>query len=144
MLNRKVIQGLVLSASALLGTPSFALAAAPTPSTAPCVLHQHRVASVKPLRVTESMYGRWTRERLTGAELFVVAEPGLTAEWLQLTIGQHIAEMKTTPGMPGCPLGVQDVAVQVKSGGAGFVVRLTAPDAAKADEILRRAQLLAS
>jgi len=141
MFNRNVIQGLVLSASALLGTPSFA--AAPSAPAAPCIFHQHHVASVKPLRETESVYGRWTRERLTGAELFVVAEPGLTAEWLELTIGQHIAEMKTTPGMPGCPLGVQDVAVHVTSGGNGFVVRLTAPDAPKAEELLRRAQQLA-
>lgn len=141
MLNRKVIQGLVLSVSALLGAPSFA--AVPTAPAAECIFHQHRVASVKPLKERESVYGRWTRERLTGAELFVVAEPGLTAEWLELTLGQHIAEMKTTPAMPACPLGVQDVAVQVTSGGNGFVVRLTARDAAKAEEVLRRAQLLA-
>jgi len=143
MFNRKLIQGLVLSASALLGSPSFATAPTPPPSSRPCIFHQHRVTSVKPLKEVESMYGRWTRERLTGAELFVVAEPGLTAEWLQLTVGQHIAEMKTTPGMPGCPLGVQDVAVQVSSGGNGFIVRLTAPDPTKAEEVLRRAQLLA-
>ena len=103
-----------------------------------CILKQHRVTKVEALKVIER-YGRGTSERLVGARVFVQAEPGLTAEWLQLTIGRHITEMSGT-AMANCPL--KDVQVTVTSAGTGFAVQIAGKSSEQAKEILRRAQLL--
>jgi hypothetical protein len=108
---------------------------------AQCVLKQHRVTKVEPLKVTQH-YGRGSSERLVGARVFVQAEPGLTAEWLQLSIERHIAGMSGA-GMAKCPLRAQDVRVSVTSAGAGFAVEIAGKTAEQAKEILRRAELLA-
>ena len=50
----------------------------------------------------------------------VQAEPGLTAEWLQLKLARHIAQMRSPAAMPDCAFDVDDVAVRVESGGTGF------------------------
>jgi hypothetical protein len=98
------------------------------------------VTDVQPLRVTERN-GRGSNERLAGAQVFVQAEPGLTAEWLQLTLQRHIVQMGSAP-MADCPLDAKDVRVSVQSAGAGFAVNITGKNAAQAKEILRRAKLL--
>jgi hypothetical protein len=127
----------ILAAASALPALAFATPAA-SPHGAHCLLTEHRVTAVQPLRVTERN-GRGSSERLAGAQVFVQAEPGLTAEWLQLTIQRHIAQMS---GMASCPLDVKDVRVTVQSAGPGFAVQITGKNAAQAKEILRRAQLL--
>lgn len=138
MFTKKIAAALVLSAATAL--PALALAA-PSDSAAHCILREHRVTKVQPLRVTER-YGRGSSERLVGAQVFVQAEPGLTAQWLQLTIQRHMAQMSGS-GMKDCALDAKDVRVSVESAGAGFAVKITGKDATQAKEILRRAQLLA-
>jgi hypothetical protein len=69
------------------------------------------------------------------------AEPGLTAQWLELTLARHIAQMHST-SMKDCAFGVKDVKVQVDPAGTGFAVKLVARDSAQAEEVLRRARLL--
>jgi hypothetical protein len=137
MFTKKVAAALVLSATTLL--PGFAFAA-PADSPAHCVLKQHRVTKVQPLHVTER-YGRGSSERLVGAQVFVQAEPGLTAEWLQLTIQRHMAGMGGSR-MKDCALDAKDVRISVESAGSGFAVKIAGKDPALAKEILRRAQLL--
>jgi hypothetical protein len=137
MFIKKIAATIVLSVATAL--PSLALAAPPS-SPAHCILSGHRVTSVKPLQVTEH-YGRGSSERLVGAQVLVQAEPGLTAEWLQLTIQRHIAQMSSM-GMENCALDMKDVRVGVESAGSGFAVKITGKNAAQAKEILRRAQLL--
>lgn len=137
MFTKKIAGALMLSAATIL--PSFALAA-PSDTPAHCVLKAHRVTKVQPLHVTER-YGRGSSEKLVGAQVFVQAEPGLTAEWLQLTVERHIAQMGTT-GMKGCALEAKEVRVTVESAGAGFAVKIVGKDVTQAKEILRRAQLL--
>jgi len=117
------------------------LASAAESGAAPCLLREHRVTSVTPYRVEEHI-GKATFTRLRGANVFILAEPGLTAEWLQLTLGRHIAEMRGPATMRDCALDVDDVGVQVDSTGAGFSVRIIARDTGKAEEVLRRAHLL--
>jgi hypothetical protein len=80
-------------------------------------------------------------ERLAGARVNVRAEPGLTAQWLQLTIEQHLAQMQGS-SMAGCPLDLDNVRVDVDSAGAGFAVNIIAKNPAQAKEVLHRAQLL--
>ncbi len=138
MLTKKLATALALSLATAL--PALALAA-PSDSPAHCILKEHRVTKVQPLNVTER-YGRGSSERLVGAQVFVQAEPGLTAEWLQLSIQRHVAHMGSA-GMKNCALDTKDVRVSVESAGAGFAVKITGKDTAQAKEILRRAQLLA-
>ena len=139
MFNRKVLTVLVLAASTL--APMASYAAPPAAKAAPCILREHRITAVTPYRV-EGYQGRAVAHELRGATVSVQAAPGLTAEWLQLTLSRHIAEMRGKADMKDCALDVSDVQVKVASSGAGFSVNLIAKDPAKAPEVLRRAQLL--
>ena len=140
MFNRKVLAAFVLAGSTLAPIASYAAVAAPA-KAAPCILREHRITAVTPYRV-EGRQGRVVIQELRGATVSVQAEPGLTAEWLQLTLGRHLAEMQGMKGMKDCAFDVNDVQVKVTSSGAGFSVHLIARDASKAQEVLRRAQLL--
>src|SRR6188768_3461521 len=97
----KKIAAAALVAITLL--PGFAVAepAPPPAKHAGCILAGHRFTKVQPLNVSER-YGRGAVQRLAGAQVFVLAEPGLTAEWLQLSLQRHIAQMNGT--MADCPL----------------------------------------
>ena len=129
----------------------FAVAAATVPATSfagtppsqDCLLREHRITSVTPYRV-EERFGKNSIQRLRGAEVFVQAAPGLTGEWLQLTLARHIAQMRGPAAMPDCAFDVDDVAVRVESGRTGFRVRIVARDTDRAEEVLRRARLLLS
>ncbi|WP_394827341.1 hypothetical protein [Pendulispora albinea] len=112
---------------------------ADTGAQKPCVFHEHRPVSVSPYRIEERV-GRTSFRVLRGAEVYVQAEPGLTAEWLRLKMTRHLAEKH--PSMPDCALDVASVRVEVESAGAGFKVRIIAPDTATGEEVLRRARLL--
>ena len=70
-----------------------------------------------------------------GADVFVVAQPGLTREWLQRVLTYQIANGE-------CDFGVHDVSVSVLSAGVGFSVRLIGRDEKAAGVILQHAQLL--
>ncbi len=82
------------------------------------------------------MKGHADIQVLSGASVYIQAEPGLTAEFLRLQIMQRV------PGTKQCVLGVTGVDVRVESSGAGFWVNLVAHDGASAHEVLRRAKLL--
>lgn len=118
--------------------PTGASAAAPSQSG--CIFREHHVSAVRPYKVDEHI-GRATIERLRGAELYVPAEPGLTAEWLRLTLQRHLSQMSAT-GMADCPLDLKDIHVRVDSAGPGFWVTIAANDTGQAQEVLRRAQRL--
>ena len=139
MPNRKVLTALVLAIATL--APMASYANPPAAQAAPCILREHRITAVTPDR-GEGYQGRAVAHELRGATVSVQAAPGLTAEWLQLTIARHIAAMQAKGGMKDCALGVNDVQVKVSSSGTGFAVKLIANDPAKAPEVLRRAQLL--
>lgn len=136
MFVRKTLSAVILGASLLV--PTLA-SAAPEASGENCVLLGHKVTSVTAYRVWERA-GRGATTRLAGARIDVRAEPGLTAEWLQLTIEQHLAKMRG--GMANCPLDMKEVRVSVDSAGAGFAVKIVAKNATQAKEVLERAQLL--
>ena len=140
MFTRKFVSTIVLAGSTLAPMAASAAPAAGA-KPAPCILREHRITAVSPYRV-EGHQGRVVVQELRGATVSVQAEPGLTAEWLQLTLGRHLAEMQGMGGMKDCAFDVNDVRVSVTSSGAGFSVNLIARDAAKAPEVLRRAQLL--
>jgi hypothetical protein len=81
--------------------------------------------------------------RLSGAELVVQAQPGLTAEWLQLQLSRHVEAARGAAPSPDCPLDVDDATVTVRSSGTGFLVRIRAKPDRDAAEILRRTRSFA-
>jgi hypothetical protein len=137
MFARKLIAISALALTTIAPTLAFAA----SPEAAPCILRDHRITAVKPYTVTESA-GRASVQRLRGAEVFVQAEQGLTAEWLQLTLTRHLTQMHGPAGMRDCAFDVNDVTVRVDSAGTGFAVKLVAKKSGDAPEVLRRAQLL--
>ena len=139
MFNRKILTALILAGTTF--APMATYAAPPAAKPAPCILREHRITSVTPYRV-EAHQGRVAVRELRGATVSVQAEPGLTAEWLQLTLGRHLAAMQAMGGMKDCAFDIKDVQVEVSSSGAGFSVNLIARDSSQAEEVLRRARLL--
>ena len=128
----------VLALMVAFGVPATSVAKAPEKSSISCAFHAHRVTKVTPYRAP-LFVGRGSV--LRGASLFVQAEPGLTAEWLETELRSHLAAMRSK-GMRNCPLDIAKISVRIDSGGAGFWVRLIAPDTATAREVLRRAELV--
>lgn len=135
MFNRNVLAALVLASTALVPTISWA---DDSGTSKACILRHHHVTSVKPL-VVEHAQGHVTVKKPAGAELFIPAEPGLTAEWLQLELGRQIAHMRGA-SHDGCPFG--DVQVKVDSAGSGFSVKLIARDSDRASAVLEHAHRL--
>jgi hypothetical protein len=139
MLNRTILAAIIAGSTLLGPVASFAAASSPAPS--PCEFQKHHVVSVTPYRVEERRI-KTTSTRLAGADVYVEAEPGLTAEWLQLELTRHLAQMHDPTSMKDCALDVGAVKLEVASAGAGFWVRIVAADPKQADEVLRRARLL--
>ncbi len=108
MFNRKIATALVLIGATFAPVASFAGAAE---SPKPCILLDHKVTAVAPYQV-EVRQGHTTHSQLQGAQVFVQAEPGLTAEWLGLTLTRHLAEMRKSPSMKDCAFTVDDVRVE--------------------------------
>jgi hypothetical protein len=152
-----MIRSRIALAALVLGTalPSVAFAA-PTPETpASCNLcgapfndvargpfaRRDYIASVAPYQVTDSD-GKHSRTRLEGAVVTVRPAPGVTREWLQRTIEDHMGRMAATAPMNDCPLSVAGAAADVSSTGDGFAITIRSKDANAAQEILRRASLL--
>jgi len=140
------IATLMLSSVLALGLvagPAAAAQAGSRSSTesgpANCALKTYTVTAVAP-QFTDVQQGRVTTRRLAGAVVSVQAQPGLTAEWLTLSLERHLSSMQAGVGMKDCPL--TDVRVGVGSAGAGFAIQLTAKDPKSAQEVLRRARLL--
>ncbi len=117
--------------------------AAPTPSqtqATPCTLMGHRIVSVTPHWVQDIDKRRLSH--LIGADIRIAAEPEMTAEFLTVDLRRHLSAMAAGHPMGDCVFGVQGSSTEVRSSGDGFVFRVTAPDAGRAKEIVRRARLL--
>jgi len=92
------------------------------------------VSSVAPYHMDED-YGLGAYSRLKGAQLYVAAQPGLTSEWLTLTVQRELA----TDGQPNdtaCRPNVQGVSVSVVPAGGGYWVVHSAPDERSAESVL--------
>lgn len=136
MSTRRIVPVIALALASVAPTLAWA---GPT-THAGCAFREHQVTAVKPYKVEERI-GRGSIHRLKGAEVYVRAENGLTAQWLQLTLQEHIARMNGA-AKGACALGVSDIRVDVQPAGAGFAVKLIAKDPARAEEVLRRAEAL--
>jgi hypothetical protein len=137
MLTRKFFLSAALAAVTALPA---AVEAAPAKSS-PCILSEHSIVSVVPYKVEEHI-GKNVVQRVRGAQVYLLAQPGLTPEWLQLNLERHLALMQGSATMPDCVFGLEKVRIEVASAGSGFWVRLVAPNTSSGEEVLRRAQLL--
>src|SRR5258707_1868555 len=113
------IRTFVASAALAAATAVPTISHAGTASRAPCILDEHHVVSVVPYQVEEH-FGKHVAQRLRGAQIFIQAEPGLTAEWLQLNLERHITAMQGPAAMLDCAFDLSNVRVDVTSAGSGF------------------------
>jgi hypothetical protein len=140
-----------------LGTliPGAALAAPNSPTPASCnacgapfndleqgpFARRDYITSVEPYRVTETNLKRtWTK--LEGAVVKVRPAPGVTREWLQRTVDDHMGRMVAGTPMGDCPLSVAGASADVTSTGDGFAITIHSKNKDAAQEILRRASAL--
>ena len=139
---------LILSSFLVLGLAAAPAVASPSTPKAPsgqakqaCTLQGFTVTSVAP-HFVDQQQGRATIQRLDGATVYVLAEPGLTREWLRLSLERHLTSMQGGAAMKDCPLGAKDIQIAVDSAGTGFAIHVSAKDTKSAEEVLRRARLL--
>jgi hypothetical protein len=145
MSSRKILAAIVLVGATIAPVAS---PAAPAKAVSRIVTVHHHIIAVTPYVVEsprgprEIHEGRAPVRELRGATVFVQAEPGLTPEWLQLTLSRRVAEMQAAGDIKGSAFGVNDVQVKVTSTGTDFGVYFIARDPHKAQEVLRLARLL--
>jgi hypothetical protein len=84
--------------------------------------------------------GKGIARRIAGAQVFVPAQPGLTAEWIQANVTRHLAAK--SPGSYDCPLDLDGIKASVVSGGTGFWIQISSENGDTAKEILNRARRL--
>ena len=118
-----------------------ALPMAARADTAGCEIRTFNATQVAPLRTQERVGRGAVIERLKGAQVFVPAQQGVTAELLRARAEQHVAKMQHG-SMPGCPLAVDGIQVTVVSAGTGYWVQLKANTAEGAKEVLQRAEAI--
>jgi hypothetical protein len=135
---RKVYWASVFAVT-LAGAASTA-AASPAP-TKRCVLGEYSALSVSPFRTDED-FGLGNYTVLKGAQFYVAAKPGLTAEWLTLSVQRELAKLQSGADQ-ACRPNVRGVTVSVASSGGGFWVFLSAPDERSAASLLSWAKSIA-
>ncbi len=81
--------------------------------------------------------------RKLGVELFVRAEPGLTARYLERLATCHVARYEASLASSHVdPLAVSGVEVRVRESGTGFVVQIASERRSTANAVLERATAL--
>jgi hypothetical protein len=106
------------------------------------VLSEYRISSVTPYLADGTAPKSTSKEQL-GAVVRVEAQPGLTAQWLQLRLDRELAAIHQDRGAAvGSPLSVPDARTTVSPGLDGFVVTIAAPNQASGRQILERAMAL--
>ena len=127
---------LTFAIAAAIAAPVTALADAPR-----CELLSYKPTQVVPLNVSIPVAHGCITNRLAGAQVFVPAQPGLTAEWLRASLERHIVDMKQHP-MTGCPLANERISLAVVNGATGYWIQIAANDSDTAKQILRQAENL--
>lgn len=89
----------------------------------------------------------YRQRTLTGATVVFAKVPGLSVEWMQKSLACHLARNAAmgfdAPEMAYCPLAPKGVHASARETNGHVTVEITAGDAQPAEEVLRRAQLLA-
>ncbi|HVZ32853.1 MAG TPA: hypothetical protein VG963_10525 [Polyangiaceae bacterium] len=136
---RRTLIGAALAA--FIAIPAIAQAVEPeAPHASWCMLASLQVTQVGSL-YTRVGAGKGVTQRFAGAQVFVPAQQGLTAEWIQANVQRHIAEAKMGRSYD-CPLDLDGISVNVVSGGTGFWIQISSQSNDTAKEILNRARRL--
>lgn len=120
----------------VLGVASTTSAAPAAATAERCVFQEYAPVSVAPFHQEEN-YGLGTHTRLGGAQVYVPARPGLTAEWLTLRVQRELARRSAADE---CGPSVRDVKVSAVSAGGGFWVVLSAKNERDARTLLKWAR----
>lgn len=136
------IKKMVVASMFALAMGSAATASASPAAAERCGVDKYSVLSVSPFHMEEN-YGLGGYSVLKGAQFYVTAKPGLTAEWVTLTVQNELARLQGSAD-PACRPNVKNVSVQVSSAGPGFWVFLGANDESAAKKLLTWAQAIAS
>ncbi len=134
---RNLLSAAALAASAVLSS-SVPASAAPDAHAHWCALSSFQITQVASL-YTDEHINQTVYRRFAGAQVFLPAQPGLTAEWIRASIARHQTNAQTAYE---CPLDIKGATISVASGGTGFWVQISARDAETAKEILNRARRL--
>jgi anti-sigma factor RsiW len=114
---------------------SIASAAPASPRVSECFAN-HEVTQVEAY-----FENRWSEGSvdavLIGAQVFVPAERGLTAEWLHRELARRLTARRNEAQ---CPLDVPGVHIAIQSGGPGFWVNISTPNEKAAEQVLARAR----
>jgi hypothetical protein len=103
----------------------------------PSVLDQYAVAAVQPYR-GQVPNGYDSYPVLRGAQIYIQAREGLTAEWLNLNLRNALAQHRDQGPA------VNDLKVDVMSAGPGFWVLLSTNDVRSAQTVLSWARSIAA
>jgi hypothetical protein len=113
----------------------------------PSILERDSVESVHAL-MGEQKYLKYSVSQLRGAEIVVRAAPGLTRQWVARVLRCHVAWHDVVASGSGAgsadPLVVGRPDLSFAETETGFVVRIAGRSTAEGEEILRRAQEMAS
>lgn len=120
-----VVSALGLAAAAV---PSVALADASC-STADVLADAQLVRVLR----ADKQFHKVTMNLPAGVELFVPAEPGMSAAWIE-----RATDCATYEG--DHPLAVEGARAEVREARGGYLVRITSPDRDDAREVIRRAE----
>jgi hypothetical protein len=93
-----------------------------------CILSGRQVESVTPYK-TGFRVGRVTYKHLAGATANIRAEPGLSAEWLRVDVGQRMQQ---------CGMDPKEVRVEVAPRKAGYAVTFKARHSSSAKSVLEQ------
>jgi hypothetical protein len=99
------------------------------------MLERHEPLAVAPLYLEEDA-GLGTYTRLKGAQLFIPAEFGLTAEWLRLQMQTELERSDGRAPDVRCEPPLSGVQVSVQSAGNGFWVQFQARNDRSAKPLL--------
>jgi hypothetical protein len=131
MFNR--LSSLIVPALLLAASSASARSA---PAAGSCVLKEYGALAAQPFS-TEENYGLGGYSHLRGAQVYVPAQRGLTAEWLAADVERAMASSNE------CKPHVSTVHVDVVPSGPGFWVVLSASSIEEANVVLRWAQSIA-
>lgn len=141
MALRNVLSVLLAGAASLVSVAASAADknAPPDANRIAACFANHKVTKVMPYYTDITSAYSGVVSRLSGARVYIPAEPGLTGEWLHYELAQRIASENSDAV---CPLDVPGVSVEVESSGPGFWANISAPDDKQAQAVLKRAQRL--
>ena len=126
------------AAAALFSIASTAYASpVPNRDADMCVFDKYGATAVSAYRTEEDL-GYVSYTMLRGAQLYVPAKEGLTAEWLAANIQRALSSPQPGPG--ACQPEVGHVKVAVVPAGPGFWVFLSTSDERSAASLLRWAK----